>query len=152
MTVIVSKNPANKAELRHFFVPRVVVPRSMLSNVLQIDCDDKPVIKDFSTPDRGIADVAKFQQPHGDYNRLEFNKILAGGENDAADEARHPGARFCHLAGRFPAPVSFFIQIPAPDRPVAVSLFPPECAGFLPGGIASVLKRRRSSPPGDSGP
>jgi hypothetical protein len=48
MTNIASKHPANEAELRHFFVPREVVPGSMSGTMLEIDCDDNPVINDFS--------------------------------------------------------------------------------------------------------
>jgi hypothetical protein len=62
MTSIVSKNLANKAKLRHFLVPRVVVRRSMLSTMLQIDCDDNPVINDFSARVGQISVVNKFKQ------------------------------------------------------------------------------------------
>jgi hypothetical protein len=76
MTSIVSKSSANKAKLRHFFVPRVVLPRSMSSNMLQIDCYDNPVSDDFSVRIGGMADVAKFQRPVARANILKTNNIL----------------------------------------------------------------------------
>nr|WP_294543191.1 hypothetical protein [uncultured Rhodopila sp.] len=152
MTSIVSKNLANTAKLRHFLVPRVVVPRSMLSNMLQIDCDDNPVIDDFSVRIRGIANVKEFQRPGVHGNGLKRQKIWTTGQYDDSEEARRPMALLCHFAVCSVATVSFFIQAPAPGRRVRHGDFPSGRASSLPAGIVPVVRDRRSHPSGDSGP
>jgi hypothetical protein len=44
MTGIVLTEFTRTVNLRHFFVPREVVPRSMLGKMLGFDCNDNPVI------------------------------------------------------------------------------------------------------------
>jgi hypothetical protein len=48
MTNTVLKEFTKTANLRHFFVPREVVPRSMTAKMLTFDCDDNPAVAYFS--------------------------------------------------------------------------------------------------------
>jgi hypothetical protein len=44
MTRVVLTEFTKKVNLRHFLVPREVVPRTMRASMQQYSCDDKPVI------------------------------------------------------------------------------------------------------------
>ena len=49
MTGVVLTEFTKKVNLRHFFEPREVVPRTMTATMADFDWDDNPVIDDFSS-------------------------------------------------------------------------------------------------------
>jgi hypothetical protein len=63
MIGIVLTELTKTVNLRHFLVPREVVPRIMTSRMLAFDCDDNPVIDHFRSGLTASAKRRNFTQP-----------------------------------------------------------------------------------------